>query len=84
MCGNLEMRRRSRHDRPCAIVIWGGWRVWLGSIGSKVTRMYLRPNFRGRFLTYMYISLDSSATKGCPVSQSGLHPPFSSSGYLNT
>lgn len=24
--GNLEMRRRSRHDRPCAVlVIWGGW-----------------------------------------------------------
>lgn len=30
--GNLEMRRRSGHDRPCAILIWGGWRVLLGSI----------------------------------------------------
>lgn len=49
------------YDRPCAVVIWGGWCVLLGSIKPSLAapgtppRMYLRPKFPSRLLTYMYL-----------------------------
>lgn len=82
------------YDRPCAVVIWGGWCVLLGSIKPSLA-VSLTPGYASQNVSppkvsksssNIHVSLDSERHERLifPVSpsQSGLHAP--SAGYLNT